>query len=477
MTSADDGSGAPPFRRPVGGGFFVTSFPGDGDRLLLDSPFPVDAWKPRPPAAPSRPDFPGSAIGLERPNSSHVWWEIVGRRVQAGPEGEDRVVYELRPWPEGQVVRGGFELTPESARRLTAEYRAGRRRQAEAQWAAYFMPFYGLLPGAEQEEIESRYGLAPGRATLLTASLLLLLSAYGLMLVLASAFGAGGADVSRAADFKVLLGYLFFESLVRLSQGAFGTPVGSALVTVPLAALRALAGRPRTDEVLPQAPTDAPPAVRSWLDAEDVVKRLPPSDEGRARLEVLSPLPKEHWRANVDLIRFDGTSYVLEEREAVPGGHRFRLEEPPPGIRNTRAVHDYSPTEVRDVYKELRRVKAEAWLETLAPLVGLTEPALQTELAEIYRYRPYKAVAMSVLFGLLFGLVSLRTGWVRIHAGADSVLMIVYGVLLLWENGVRGVRLLRGELTPSVLGRLVSPLARKALRWRHDPSWPYPPTS
>ncbi|MDA8017470.1 MAG: hypothetical protein MPN21_08465 [Thermoanaerobaculia bacterium] len=471
-----------PFRRRVGGDLHVTNFPGDPDRLWLDTGFPVEGWHGRPPSRPGRPDFPGTPIRIEHRSNdlrwSHEWWEISATRIQDDARGTERFVYELRPWPEGQILRQGVELSSETARRLTLEHRAAARRRAESDRAALFMPFFGLLPAPDQEEIESRHGLPPGRATMLTALPLLLLSVYGVLLAFAANFGLVGDDVSLLAkDFRYLLGYLGLESAVRLAMGLLGQPVGSALVVVPLATLRALAPSRGSDEQLPAAPGEVPRGSAAWLEATDVVKRLPPNNEGRERLEVLSPLPKDHWRAQVDLIYHADVPYLLEERREVPGGHSFFLEAPPPGVRKTRAVHHYHPSEVREVYKEERRLKAEAWLETLAPLVGFTEPQLQLELAEFTNYKPYRGVLQSILFALLFGFLSLRTGWAMFEGAepADHLAFLGLGVVMVWENVVRAIRLRRGEITPSFLGRLVSPFARKALRWRPDPSWPYPP--
>ena len=477
-----------PFRRRVAADIFATSFPGDPDRLWVDVGFAVEGWHARPPARPGRPDFPGTPIQLPATASDarrdHDWWEIVATRLQDDIRGRERFVYELRPWPEGQIIRQGFELTSESARRLTQEHRLAARRDAESDRAALFMPFYGFLPVDDQEEIESRHGLPPGRATVITALLLLPLSIYGVMLALAGSLGLGGDDVQFAQDFKYLLGYLALESILRLSMGITGQAMGSALVVIPLAALRALRPAPGSEDTLPAVPMQLPRDTTEWQKATDVVKRLPPSDDGLARLEVVSALPKEHWRAQVDLMYLDDKAYVLEERQETPAGHRFLLHEPPPGVRRTRAVHHYEPTEVREVYKEKQRLKAEAWLETLSPLVGFTEPPLQLELAEFTRYKPYRAAAQSVVFALLFGGVSLMTGWEMLQnaktlesAPADFVFFLALGALMIWENGVRGVRLVRGEITPGFLGRLVSPFARRALRWRPDPSWPYPATS
>lgn len=477
-----------PFRRRVAADFFATSFPGDPDRLWLDVGFPVEGWHARPPARPGRPDFPGPTLHIEHAAGdvrwSHAWWEIVATRLQDDIRGRERFVYELRPLPDEQIIRQGFELTPESARRLAHEHRAAARRGAESDRAALFMPFYGFLPVDDQEEIESRHGLPPGRATLLTASLLLMLSTYGVMLAIAGTFGHVGNDVQFAQDFKYLLAYLMLESLVRLSQGALGRPAGSALVVVPLAVLRALRPSRSDEDTLPAAPAQLPRDATAWQEAVDIVKPLPPGDDGLARLEVVSALPKEHWRAQVDLIKAGDRAYVLEERWQTPAGHRFLLQEPPPGIRRTRALHHYEPTEVREVYKEKQRLKAEAWLETLSPLVGLTEPPLQLELAEFTRYKPYRGVAQSIVFAFLFGALSLMTGWELLadakepgSAPADFLVFLGLGAAMVWENAVRGARLVRGEITPSFLGRLVSPFARRALRWRPDPSWPYPPTS
>lgn len=477
----------------------MTRFPDDPDRLLVDAGFEVESWTVRPPARPDRPELPGTALAIETEGSlagddgpADGWWEIVGCELRRAPGQGDRPTYELRPWDPKRAVRHGERLTPSHAEKITARHRRDTTHAKNRDRIGLFLPVIGLLPEEDQSEIESRYGLPEGRATMLTAIPLFALSAWGIALAILGFYGAAGVDVAWAKRFLPLLCYLFLESAIRGVLGTLGHAAGSGLVVVPLRFLRLLGSTARAmgsaDERLPAAPRPHAADVESWLQARDTVRPLPDAEDDagedgdregadgalrRRGLEVLSPLPKEHWRAEVDLIRYRDGEYVLEERREVPGGHRFVLREPPPGPRRIRAIHEYRTDEVQEVYKEERRVTAEAWIQSLQPVVGLADPVLQEELAEIYRYSPERGTAQSVLFGLLFGVVSLRAGWLLVgpDAGLAPILMLVYGVILLWESVLRAVRLRRGRLQPSVLSGLVEPFLRRALRWRHRPGW------
>lgn len=453
-------------------------------RVVAEIPFP---WRARPPVAPHRPNYPGSAVLFE-----DRWWEVAG--IERDPASHT-TAYRLSPWPESEPLRQSFELHRANCERhRQAHFEALKEKERGRRLGLAFF-FTALLPAEDQRELASRHGLDPVLATAISSAVLTMGSVAGLLLAFAFKRGLPMGGAQGIAEFAVsifpILLYLAVEGLVRLSSAmSSGEPMGSALVVVPMTLLRAL-GSSGAARAKAEANTKPDPwasragmggPASEWMRARDRVEDLPPSAEGRARLRVVSLLPKNHWLANVHGIDHGGRRYILVDRQRLPQGESgqeeyvFELEETTPE-QLFRFVHVYQVEEVREVYKARQRMRVGTWIETFAFLWGTTRPEIQHGLAEIYpRYDPWRAALRStVVFGLL-GLVGLGQTALAISAGNGQpghLFLGLVGLVLTWEAAVRGIRLSRGELADSLLGPAFEALVRPALRWRRAPDWPH----
>ena len=105
-----------------------------------------------------RPAFPGTAVVL-----GERTYEVVGES-----EHGDRVVYRLREWPEGEVVRDRVVYGTALVRAAQAERERARVRARARPWRFLLHPFVGLLPEPEQERLGDRLGLYAVTATLVS---------------------------------------------------------------------------------------------------------------------------------------------------------------------------------------------------------------------------------------------------------------------------------------------------------------------
>ena len=402
------------------------------------------------------------------------------------PSVGSRTLYHLEPWPSDQPIRAPQELTPEACERATAEYQLELARARKAKRAGWLIFFVGMLPGEAQKRMELEYGIRPTLGTLASAAVLASGSIATLLLVFArsqgfplSRFLAAYADT--AFLFLPVLLYLFVESMFRINSALSDEPIGTFLVAGPYSLIKGLLSRSPSQKAPDLVPTAKAikGSSQTWLVAEDQVHDLPLSTEGKYRLEVRSLLPKEHWRANIHAIDWQGRRYVLEDR-IEDGSHElpygFLLTEADDDVL-FRDVHAYDPKEIREVYRAQKRLSIGSWVKAFGLLWGYTDPKLQEALAEIYGYESWRNTRGSIRFSIFFALSMLAIGVYRIAQGStipgDAVVLIFF-LAVLWDAVVRSIRLRDGELTESFLGPALAPLVRPTLRWRAAPHWRYP---
>ena len=78
------------------------------------------------------------------------------------------VVYRLRAWPEGEVIRDRVVYGPAFVRAAEAERERARVRERARPWRLLLYPVVGLLPEEEQERVCDRLGLYAVTATLVS---------------------------------------------------------------------------------------------------------------------------------------------------------------------------------------------------------------------------------------------------------------------------------------------------------------------
>ena len=131
-----------------------------------------------------RPAFPGTAVVL-----GGFTYEVLSETEL--PE-DGLVVYRLRAWPEGEVVRDRVVYGPSFVRAAEAERERARVRDEVRPWRLLLYPVVGLLPEEEQERVCDRLGLYAVTATIVSG----LVESAGVILVLllvARASDSGGA--------------------------------------------------------------------------------------------------------------------------------------------------------------------------------------------------------------------------------------------------------------------------------------------
>lgn len=175
-----------------------------------------------------RPAFPGTAVVL-----GDATYEALSETEL--PE-DGLVVYRLRRWPEGEVIRDRVVYGPPFVRAAEAERVRARVRARVRPWRMLLYPLVGLLPEEGQEHACDRLGLYAVTATLVSGLLeAALVLAVPVLLGRDGAAGAIGA-VTTAAGFALLalpgLGRAFGAVFLRETGG-------SAPVVLALEALRA----------------------------------------------------------------------------------------------------------------------------------------------------------------------------------------------------------------------------------------------
>ena len=177
-----------------------------------------------------RPAFPGTAVVLGAST-----YEVLTETEM--PE-DGLVVYRLRPWPEGEVIRDRVVYGPAFVRAAEAERRHARVRAKARPWRIVLYPIVGLLPEETQVRVCDRLGLYSVTATLVSG----LVESFGVMLALLLLRRI--SEPGAAILFVTLLPGLILLVLPGLGR-AFGAVFlretgGSAPVALAFEALRAL---------------------------------------------------------------------------------------------------------------------------------------------------------------------------------------------------------------------------------------------
>lgn len=254
----------------------------------------------------ARPAFGGTAVLL-----GEATYEVVGEEADA-----TGVVYRLRPWPEGEIVRDRVVYGPAFVHGIEGEREADRLRSRVRPWRLLLYPLVGLLPEEPQARVCERLGLYAVTATLVSG----LCESAGVLVLLALV--SRGADQGRAIALLLAAPALIGLVLPGLGR-AFGAAFlnesgGSALVT----ALLALRGR--RSEAASRPPSGFVPLTRAvfWhrLATPDEVEAC---DDGR--VNVRGALPHVGWEPGRRLLA--GADYWQVEEQLPPcDGSRLPYE-------------------------------------------------------------------------------------------------------------------------------------------------------
>jgi hypothetical protein len=181
-----------------------------------------------------RPAFPGTAVVL-----GEKTYEVL---TETGRPGDGLVVYGLRAWPDGEVVRDRVVYGPAFVRAAEAERQQARVRARARPWRVLLYPLVGLLPEETQARVCDRLGLYSVTATLASG----LAESFGVMLalLLLRRIGEPGMAILFVVSLPGLV-LLVLPGLGRAFGAAFlGETGGSAPVALVFEALRALRAAP-----------------------------------------------------------------------------------------------------------------------------------------------------------------------------------------------------------------------------------------
>ena len=175
-----------------------------------------------------RPAFCGTALVL-----GDSTYEVVGEGTTA--EG---VVYALRPWPEGEVIRDRLVYGPGLVRAAQADRERAATRVRLRPYRFFLYPLVGLLPEAEQERLAYRLGLYTVTATLASGLVEMALPLIAVWQI------TRGADEGLRLVMAVVSPALSLIALGGFSRAfaawAFRETSGSYLVEAAFAAVKAL---------------------------------------------------------------------------------------------------------------------------------------------------------------------------------------------------------------------------------------------
>ena len=276
----------------------------------------------------ARPAFSGTAVVL-----GEATYEVVGEE-----KGATAVVYRLRPWPEGEIVRDRVVYGPAFVHGIEGERDAERLRSRVRRWRFALYPLVGLLPEEPQARACERLGLYAVSATLVSG----LCESAGVLMLLALV--GRGADPGRAVALLLAAPALIVLVLPGLGR-AFGAVFlnesgGSPLV----AAVFALRG-------VRSAAASRPPSGCVPLTRAAFWRRLATPDDvdgcNDGRVSVRGALPHvgwepgrrllagvDYWQVEEQLPRREGSRLLYEYRLVplgdAPGPHRAGPTPPAP---------------------------------------------------------------------------------------------------------------------------------------------------
>ncbi|HEY6553587.1 MAG TPA: hypothetical protein VI669_09535, partial [Vicinamibacteria bacterium] len=175
-----------------------------------------------------RPAFCGTALVL----GDHTF-EVIRETTTA--EG---VVYSLRPWPDGEVIRDLVTYGPRLVRAAQADRERAATRVRLRPYRFLLYPLVGLLPEDEQERLAHRLGLYTVTATLASGLVELALPLLAVWQI------TRGADEGLRLVMALVSPALALIALGGFSRAfaawAFHETSGSYLVEMIFAAVKAL---------------------------------------------------------------------------------------------------------------------------------------------------------------------------------------------------------------------------------------------
>jgi hypothetical protein len=255
-----------------------------------------------------RPAFCGTALVL-----GDSTYEVVGETTTA--EG---VVYALRPWPEGEVIRDRVAYGPRLVRAAQADRERAATRVRLRPYRFLLYPLVGLLPEAEQERVAHRLGLYTVTATLASGLVEMALPLIAVWQI------TRGVDEGLRLVMAVVSPALSLIALAGFSRAfaawAFHETSGSYLVEAAFAAVKGL----RHAAAASRDPTLVPLTRNAFWARLEVPDKVEP--EGDGVLVFRGLLPHLTWRT----------------------GHRVRahdrywlVEALPPAVERGRLVYAY----------------------------------------------------------------------------------------------------------------------------------------
>jgi hypothetical protein len=307
-----------------------------------------------------RPAFPGTAVVL-----GEATYEVLTETELP----EDRlVVYRMRPWPEGEVVRDRVVYGPDFVRAAEAEREHARVRTRARRWRFLLYPVVGLLPEEMQERACDRLGLYAVTATLVSG----LVESLGVALLLLLV--ARASEKGAAIMVLVSLPGLILLVLPGLGR-AFGAVClretgGSAPVILVVEAARALgAARERRDHSFVPLTRSAfwerlgrPDAVEASPDGTLVFRGLLPHlTWGEPRRLAAG---RDHWSVVPEPPVLDRGRLVYSYR-LEPLGDAPSPGEPPPAAPAATAYAEEVLQAVRREWDSFN--DAFAWLTSMLP--------------------------------------------------------------------------------------------------------------
>lgn len=446
-----DRSGRVPF---AAGDFLIRSKEPHSYDLLIDAPFEKPGWKRRMLAEDGKMTFPGSAVLFE-----NRYYEIIDDEVD---HKSGRHFYYLKSWEERFPIRVQFPYTKGECERLAQQRRENAEKSTRTALIRMFMPVVGLLPAAEQNKIQNEYGIPSVRMTTWSSLVFFVIGAFSTIMTLAAMFT--GMDVSPLLRLGC---YFFLESAVRLVEcWKLDEPSGSVPVVFAVEVYKTI--RRQFDPVYRQKTLENMNSSRHdhfYRNAMDEVKVLDSSGD----LEIVSDLPKPHWNLMTGIQYQDHWYGLIESSSAFRQEkmrYVFKLRKAPEGTV-FRSTTNYTPDEIRNLYREKRKLENQTWVDTFSLFWGLLPEADQRMMSEIYtydgvKYTKWTSIALG-LFGLGSSVASLVSLFSGFHMASEFLWLFPSGYLLL-ESSLRWRSAAQGNPEGSVFGVLFHPFAVRLLR-------------
>lgn len=386
-----------------------------------------------------RPAFPGTAVVL-----GGSTYEVLTETEL--PE-DGLVVYRMRPWPEGEVVRDRVVYGPAFVRAAEAGRERARVRARARPWRFLLYPVVGLLPEEAQERACDRLGLYAVTATLVSG----LVESLGvlLLLLLVARSSEKGAAIMVLVSLPGLI-LLVMPGLGRAFGAAFLRETGgSAPVVLALEAMRAFgAASERRDRSFVPLTRSAfwerlgrPDAVEASPDGTLVFRGLLPhlTWGGSRRLAARG----DHWSVVPEPPALDRGRLVYAYR-LVPLGDAPAPGEPPPAAPPATA---YAEEVLQDVRREW-----DGFNHGFAWLTSLLSAEVQGRAFD-HRGGPpavRRATVATAAAGGVFGLylLSFLPGGPAADPLAPFVAVFSAGLLLDAARRIRATR--QGRYAPSL---------------------------